>query len=150
LRMLGFDVLYRNDFADETLARISAEDARILLTRDLGLLKRKAVTHGYLIRASTPECQLVETVERFDLLDSVAPFRRCIRCNAVLEAVRKEDVLDRLPPKTRRYYDEFARCPTCDRLYWKGSHYARMAGFVARFVAARHGTDAAPPSLTPS
>ena len=150
LRMLGFDALYRNDFADEALARISAEQARILLTRDLGLLKRSAVVHGYLVRESDPAAQLAEVVGRFGLLDAATPFRRCIRCNAGLEPVRKEDVLDWLEPKTRRYYDEFARCPTCDRLYWKGSHYARMAGFVARLLAAQDDPEAAPPPRTPS
>ena len=146
LRMLGFDTLYRNDFADEALARMSAEQARILLTRDLGLLKRSAVTHGYLVRESAPEAQLAEVLGRFELLDAVAPFRRCIRCNALLETVRKDDVLDRLQPKTRRYYDEFARCPACDRLYWKGSHYQRMQGFVARLLGRSRSRTAAPAS----
>ena len=47
LRMIGFDTLYRNDYDDRELARISAERASILLTRDRGLLMRSAVTHGY-------------------------------------------------------------------------------------------------------
>ena len=38
LRMLGFDTLYRNDYADAELARISSQEYRILLTRDPGLL----------------------------------------------------------------------------------------------------------------
>ena len=101
--------------------------------------------HGYLVRESDPERQLAEVIDRFELLDAVAPFRRCIRCNALLKAVRKEDVLGRLLPKTRRYYDEFARCPACDRLYWKGSHYERMQGFVRRLLATRNG-EAAPTS----
>lgn len=150
LRMLGFDVHYRNDFDDDTLARISADEARILLTRDLGLLKRGIVTHGYLVRESDPERQLAEILGRFDLFDAVAPFRRCIRCNALLERVRKEDVLDRLLPKTRRYYDELARCPACDRLYWKGSHYERMQGFVANLLAARDGEPVPRPPDAPS
>src|SRR5207249_8726918 len=58
----------------------------------------------------------------FGLTDTVAPFRRCLRCNDVLEPVSKEDVLDRLEPKTKLYYDKFAICRACDRVYWKGSH----------------------------
>src|SRR5262249_11501077 len=46
LRMVGFDTLYRNCYTDEQLARISRDERRILLTRDVGLLKRSAVTHG--------------------------------------------------------------------------------------------------------
>jgi uncharacterized protein len=137
LRMLGFDALYRNDLADDALARISADEGRILLTRDVGLLKRGLVTHGYLVRSDDSEQQVAEVLDRYDLLDAVTELRRCIRCNALLVPTSKADVLDRLQPKTRRYYDEFARCPGCDRVYWKGSHYERMRGFVARVLAER-------------
>jgi hypothetical protein len=50
LRMAGFDTLYRNDFTDPELAYISHDEHRILLTRDIGLLKRSMVTHGYFVR----------------------------------------------------------------------------------------------------
>jgi len=51
--MLGFDSLYRNDYHDEELACISANQQRTLLTRDRGLLKRNIVVHGYLVRKYT-------------------------------------------------------------------------------------------------
>jgi len=44
LRMLGFDTLYQNQWADERLAEISQIEHRILLTRDVGLLKRGSVS----------------------------------------------------------------------------------------------------------
>src|SRR3954462_14456088 len=47
MRMLGFDAVYRTCFDDADLARVSSEQHRILLTRDRGLLKRSAVTHGH-------------------------------------------------------------------------------------------------------
>jgi len=50
LRMLGFDTLYRNDYADEELAHISSTQERILLTRDRGVLMRSIVTYGYYVR----------------------------------------------------------------------------------------------------
>jgi hypothetical protein len=40
LRMVGFDTVYRRDYTDRELARISVDENRILLTRDLGLLDR--------------------------------------------------------------------------------------------------------------
>jgi uncharacterized protein len=134
LRMLGFDTLYRSDCDDETLAHLSSSERRILLTRDRGLLKRSIVTHGYHVHDSDPQRQLVEVLRRFDLFGAIAPFRRCMRCNASLEPVRKELIADRLAPKTRRYYDEFAICRACDRIYWKGSHHRRMEQFVERLA----------------
>ncbi len=134
LRMLGFDTLYRNDYDDETLANLAAGDRRILLTQDRGLLKRSVVTHGYYVRASDPRQQLVEVIRRFDLSGAATPFRRCLRCNGLLAPVDKAAVADRLPPRPREYYDEFYRCEGCGRIFWQGSHYARMQHFIARLL----------------
>jgi uncharacterized protein with PIN domain len=130
LRMLGFDTLYRNDYADEELARISSQERRILLTRDRGLLKRSIVTHGYCLRATDPRQQLGEILHRFDLRRAAAPFRRCLHCNTPLQTVAKAEISHRLDAKTKKYYDHFRRCPTCDRIYWRGSHFKRMEAFV--------------------
>ena len=126
LRMLGFDTHYQNDADDLELVRIASAEQRILLSRDRGLLKRAAVTHGAYIHADEPEQQLVEMVHRFGLASQAKPFSRCLRCNDLLEAVEKADILERLEPKTRRYYHEFRQCPSCARLYWKGSHHDDM------------------------
>ncbi|NLE75927.1 MAG: Mut7-C ubiquitin/RNAse domain-containing protein, partial [Chloroflexi bacterium] len=99
LRMLGFDALYRNDFADEELARLAQEDGRILLTRDRGLLKRSVVTHGYCIRSTQAVAQAAEVLRRFDLGAGVQPFHRCLRCNGTLQPVERSAVLGQLPPR---------------------------------------------------
>lgn len=134
LRMLGFDTLYRNDYQDEELARVSAGEERILLTRDRGLLKRREVTRGYYVRETHSGRQLSEVMRRFDLRGGMSPFRRCLRCNGLLQPVSKEMVLDRLPPRTKATYDEFHVCGSCGRVYWKGSHYRRMEGFIERVL----------------
>ncbi len=126
LRVLGFDSLYRNDYDDETLARVAHDEGRILLTRDRGLLKRSLVTHGYHVWSTRPAQQVTEVLRRFDLFDRVAPFRRCPRCNGVVEPVPKAAVVDQLLPKTRQFYDEFGRCAACGQVYWKGPHYDHM------------------------
>ena len=122
LRLAGFDTVYRNDLDDAELAGIAA-GGRVLLTRDQGLLKRRAVTRGYWIRATSPRTQLAEVLRRFDLSGAVRPFCRCLRCNARVRRVPKADVVTELPPRTRQYYDEFFRCPGCGRIYWRGGHF---------------------------
>lgn len=134
LRLLGFDTLYRNDYADGELVRVAAAERRILLTRDRALLRRRAVTHGYRVRQTDPRRQIAEVLQRFDLRRSAAPFERCLRCNERLRPVPKEVVADRLAERTRRDHGEFVLCPGCDRVLWKGSHYARMARFVATLL----------------
>jgi uncharacterized protein with PIN domain len=141
LRMLGFDTVYRNDTADEELARISSQEGRILLTRDRGLLKRGVVTHGYCMRETAPRRQLLEVLRRFDLFQAVTPFSRCLRCNGTLQPVAKEAISHRLPSRTRLYYDEFSICGECNQIYWKGSHYQRMRQFIERVLAQRETDD---------
>ncbi|BDG09444.1 Mut7-C ubiquitin/RNAse domain-containing protein [Anaeromyxobacter paludicola] len=137
LRMLGFDTAWRNDAPDDELARISAEEHRILLTRDRGLLKRRIVTHGYLVRASDPREQLTEVLRRLDLHGAIAPFRRCLRCNGLLEPVAKAKVESALPPAVRREHEDFRRCDSCGRVYWAGSHHRRMTQLVSELLAER-------------
>ncbi len=135
LRMLGFDTWYRNDADDDRLAAVAATERRILLTRDRGLLRRSVVRRGSCLRSDRPVEQIVEVARRFGLVDRWRPFGRCLRCNTPLVAVSREDVLHRLEPLTRIYYDEFRRCPGCDAVYWKGSHHARMERLVDRVRA---------------
>jgi uncharacterized protein with PIN domain len=126
LRLMGFDALYRNCFTDEQLAAVSRDEHRILLTRDVGLLKRSAVTHGYFVRQTAVARQMAEVVARFDLCRLVRPFTRCLRCNTPLEDAAKASVAGEVPPRAAELHDEFRRCPGCRRVYWKGGHYRRM------------------------
>ena len=135
LRMLGFDALYQNDYRDEVLADISRREDRILLTRDRGLLKRSEVRRGYLIRSNAPQDQAVEVLRRYRLSGAVAPLTRCLHCNGRLRPVDKAEVADRLPPRTREFYHEFATCSSCGRVYWPGSHYRRMRGLIEETLA---------------
>ena len=132
LRSLGFDVLYRNDYEDAELARISSAESRILLTRDLGLLKYSIVTYGYFVREIKPEQQVVELLRRFDLVGMIQPFKRCARCNGFLHPVEKELINHRLPVQIREKYDEFQICDTCEQIYWRGSHVQRIEAWIQR------------------
>jgi uncharacterized protein with PIN domain len=131
LRHLGIDALYRNDLDDDDLAALSAAGPRWLLTRDRGLLMRRTVIYGYLVRDDDPRAQVFEVAHRFRLCEALAPFTRCARCNSELQPVDKSEVIDRLPPATRREHDEFVRCRGCGQVYWRGSHVGRLEGLVS-------------------
>ena len=132
LRLLGFDAKFPGDIPDEELARISAEESRILLTRDTMLLKRNLVTHGCWLHSQDPEEQTIEILKRLDLMDSVKPFTRCPDCGALLESVSKDAILHRLEPLTKKYYNEFKTCTECGKIYWKGSHYEPLMKLLER------------------
>lgn len=136
LRMLGFDSLYQGDYRDEELVRISLEQRRALLSRDRALLAAPTLVRSYRVRSENPLEQTEEVLLRFDLCDCARPFTRCLRCNAALESVRAEAVAGRIPAGVRTTQSEFLRCPGCNRVYWHGTHVARMRltvdGLLAR------------------
>lgn len=139
LRLLGFDTAYRNNAADREIVEQATREQRVVLTRDRRLLQHKAITHGYWLRSEIPREQVGEIVRRFQLQSDFAPFSRCLECNGLIHPVPKQDVLDQLEPKTREFFDEFFRCEQCHRIYWRGSHYERMA----QRLRAMLGTDIA-------
>ncbi|MEB3321230.1 MAG: Mut7-C RNAse domain-containing protein [Synechococcaceae cyanobacterium] len=130
LRLLGFDTLYRNDFSDGELARLSAQENRILLTQDRGLLKRRRIEHGAMVRSSDPEAQLKEVLERYGLHQELRPFVRCPRCNGPLVPVAKESIAHRLPRFTREEQEHFRECRSCRQLYWRGAHRPRLDALI--------------------
>ncbi|RKG93520.1 Mut7-C RNAse domain-containing protein [Corallococcus terminator] len=130
LRMLGFDTLWRNDFADDHLARLSRQESRVLLTRDLGVLKRSEVVHGYFPRATDPAHQLVEVVRRYELTSRMRPFSRCMACNAPLTTATPDEVQGRVPEGVAGRHSHFRQCPGCQRVFWPGTHHDRMQALV--------------------
>ena len=132
LRMLGFDSLYRKDNDDPEIIGISLAEHRIILTRDIGLLKIKTVTHAYFLRSQDPKEQIEEVLKYFDLYHSVDPFNRCIKCNGQLEPVEKEKIITQLEPLTIRYFNTFYICKNCKSIFWEGTHYEHMLEFMRK------------------
>ncbi len=126
LRLLGFDTAWRNDYSDRQVVELAVAEQRIILTRDRRLLFHRVIEHGFWVRAVKPEQQVREVLERLQLRNRIHPFRYCLECNGLIEPVGKEEILGRLEPLTRRYYNEFYRCSRCGRIYWKGSHYTNL------------------------
>lgn len=126
LRMVGLDTAYDRRWDDSELALVAEREKRILLTKDRGLLSRKMVVFGRYIRKEEPKEQLKEVIQLFNLDRYLAPFSRCMECNGLLVPVAKEEIIHRLLPLTRKYYNSFSICKDCQKVYWKGSHLTRM------------------------
>lgn len=141
LRMLGFEVIYRNDFEDLEIIRRSRQERLIILTRDRDLLKHGAVTHGYWVRSTQPAAQVREVLRRFDLWDRIRPFSRCTACGGTVAAVEKARIEDRLPTKTRKHYERFFECGDCGKVYWEGAHFKRLRAMVAEMRDPACGDD---------
>lgn len=131
LRLLGFDCLYDNAYDDPELADISARQDRILLSCDRQLLMRKQVVYGYFVRARQPKQQLMEIMSYYDLFEKQKPFTRCMHCNGTTRLVHKKDIEDQLLDDTRKYYDEFYQCDSCNKIYWQGSHFKKLESLIS-------------------
>jgi len=138
LRMMGFDVSYKNYFSDDEIVRISLKEKRAILTKDRGILKRNEVTHGYWVRSAGVEDQVKEILKRFHLQNEIKEFSRCMECNDLLKPVKKEKIISQLPPKVARLQNEFYNCPACKKIYWKGTHYHRMLSFIQSLKNIEH------------
>ena len=130
LRMMGFDTLYDNNFADDEIERLAGAERRIVLTRDRELLKRRGVTHGMYVRALRSPTQLREVFDRLQLARAARPFTRCLHCNARLVSIDKAQALPVLPPRVAALFDRFSACEGCARVFWEGSHWHRMRDLI--------------------
>ena len=139
LRLLGFDTLYRNDYSDPEIVECSVREHRIILTRDRGILKTGAVTHGYCVRSDSPLEQTREVLRRFDLYSRVKLYNRCIKCNGIIEPVDKNRIRDQLPELAAKNYNRFHKCTKCGQIYWKGSHFQRMQKKVEKILRDERG-----------
>lgn len=130
LRLLGLDTAYDRDADDEALLQTSLTERRVLLTRDRGLLHRRALRWGAHVDHQAPEEQVREVLGRF--APPLQPWTRCPLCNGMLLDVTKGEVEDLLLPGTRRCYETFRRCRSCGQVYWQGAHGRRLRDLVER------------------
>ncbi|HAE40512.1 MAG TPA: twitching motility protein PilT [Candidatus Riflebacteria bacterium] len=135
MRLLGLDVEFRNNIADDELVAAVVNDKKVLLSRDRRLLMRKVINRAYLIRSQNPDEQVAEVIRRFDLTDQLRPFTRCARCNGILDHVEKAAIIHLLEPKTKLHFDDFFQCQACRQVYWQGSHFGAIISFISRFTS---------------
>ncbi|MFI2754503.1 Mut7-C RNAse domain-containing protein [Cellulomonas sp. P22] len=138
LRLLGLDAAYRPEADDAELVRMAAGEGRVLLTQDRGLLRRRSLPHGALVRGTSTDDELDDVLDRF--APPLAPWTRCTACGGSLAATTAEDAADDVRAGTARTYRDFARCVECRQVYWRGAHAARIVPVVAhaqRVVARR-------------
>jgi hypothetical protein len=127
LRALGFDTFYQKEIPDHQLLRQALEEDRVVVTRDRKLVQVKTVPKYVLIWSDQPVAQLEELLQKLSVsLDQENVFSRCLECNTILKRVEKEKVKDKVYPYVYQTQENFWYCPTCDKLYWAGTHIQKM------------------------
>lgn len=126
LRLLGFDVLYDRNLDDNEIIRLSLEQHRLILTRDTALSQRPLASNHLFIKSENVKNQLDQVLSSFSPDLHAQPLSRCSECNAILNAIRKEDARDLVPEYVYKTQKTFLQCPSCGRVYWTGTHVQKM------------------------
>jgi uncharacterized protein with PIN domain len=142
MRLLGVDTAYSNDADDAELLKQAIAENRVLLTRDRGLLRRRALPTGAFVRGQLPDDQLTDVLDRF--APALAPWTRCPACNGMLRPSSAAEVAPLIEPGTRRTHADFHRCRGCGRAYWRGAHAERLARIVASCAELTRGRAPSP------
>jgi uncharacterized protein with PIN domain len=134
LRIAGHDVLMLPDGTDDReLIRRAAMERRRLLTRDRSIAAQTGAAADLVLLDCDGLEDCVGALNRqLDIDWLMAPFSRCMNCNTLLvpasDRQRRQIPAEALRSATRVLY-----CPSCDQLYWDGSHVRRMRERLARW-----------------
>lgn len=135
LRLLGYDtVIAGNDEPDARLVRVARAEGRVILTRDRELADRRVV-QALLVVDDNLDAQLAQ-VARDLPLPPPQPGTRCRHCNDLLQPAALDEVAGDVPPYVLQTQPAFCRCPSCGRLYWRGTHWSAIEGKLAIMASA--------------
>jgi uncharacterized protein with PIN domain len=138
LRLMGYDTWFFNGSDDSQLVAIAQDEGRVILSRDTQIMKRRLITSGQLkavlIDSDEPERQIHQVIDALGLNSQFRPFTLCLECNQPLLERDKEEVKDLVPPYVFKTQSQFMQCPTCKRIYWRGTHWRAMTQRLKKFV----------------
>ncbi len=138
LRMMGYDTLFFNGSDDSSMIAIALAEGRVILTRDTQIMRRRVVTSGQLkailIQGDEPEQQMRQVIDSLNLDCQFRPFTICLECNQPLLPRSREQVKDLVPPYVFQTQVQYVECPTCHRIYWRGTHWQAMTGRLNKFM----------------
>lgn len=134
LRAAGYDAAWTAGIDDEALVRQARADGRVLVTSDGPLMAHALIRSGAVRAVFVPVeldtlAQLRHVLRRLDLPLGEP---RCMACGGTIHPVDKTAVADQVPPRALAAYHDFRRCERCGKVYWPGTHWARIQATLAR------------------
>ena len=131
LRIMGYDAVLFSEVDDGKMVKTALAEDRVILTKDSQIMKRRLVTSGrlkaVLIKDDDIRAQLRQVVTALKLGYHFRPFSICLECNQKLVEKDKESVRELVPPYVFKTQEQYMECPSCHRLYWRGTHWQAMS-----------------------
>jgi len=137
LKILGFDAAYFSKIEDSELLAMARKEGRILLTRDNDLIEKSHDIRTLFIESEDWNDQIEQVIDDFDLWHAIQPYSRCLECNAELKDLPKSRAKNLVTPFVFEQADAFAICPSCSRIFWKGTHHQDMEVKVEEILKTR-------------
>ena len=132
LRIMGFDVDYFKKGKKRDLIIKSLKEDRVILTREKGM-SRFSGTRMLHIENDFVEDQIRQVLGELRIkADRKNVFTRCILCNTPIQSVEKRDVKEKIPPYVYKTQNYFLKCPQCNKIYWKGTHWKLVNDFLKK------------------
>jgi uncharacterized protein len=123
LRMAGYDTLLPGNLDDKGIFEMARTTGRVLITRDKDLSNRKGI-RSLRIKSDSLDDQFKEFLAVFPCTEGAQT--RCPVCNGGLEVVERERTSPDVPSKVLLYHEEFFRCQSCGKSFWRGTHWDRI------------------------
>ncbi len=141
LRLMGYDAVLFTDEDDGKMIKLALNQNRVVLTKDTQIMKRRLVTSGelkvVLVEGDDHKAQLQQIASTLDLDYQLKPFSICLKCNQSLIEKSKEEVRDLVPPHVFKTQSHYMECPSCNRIYWQGTHWQAMTEDLEKFIEER-------------
>jgi len=137
LRMMGYDAVLFGEIDDGRMVKQALSQVRIIITKDSEFMKRRAVTTGrvkaILVCGDDPEIQMQTVMQILQLDSEFKPFTRCLECNIELMPRDRREVADTVPPRVYEIQEQYMECPSCHRIFWRGTHWQAMSMKLHQF-----------------
>ncbi len=135
---MGYDSLFFDGIDDSRMIAIALAEGRVILTRDTQIMERRVITSGrlkaVLLKSDKLEQQIRQVVDALNLDYMFRPFTICLECNQPLLERSKEQVKDLVPPYVFQTQSQYMECPSCHRIYWRGTHWQAMTRKLEKFI----------------
>jgi uncharacterized protein with PIN domain len=138
LRAAGYDARIAAEVPGHRLPDEARRRGLVLLTTEAEVLDRRIVADGSLVVVWVPSALTMGEQLHAAAVELGLTLRdpRCMACGGGLLPTAKDAVRSRIPPRTALWKDEYFVCAECDRLFWRGTHWERIAATLQRTVAA--------------
>jgi len=138
LRAAGYEARLAPGVPGHRLPDEALRRGLVLLTSEAEVLDRRIVADGSLVVVWVPSALTMAEQLHLAAVELGLTLRepRCMACGGGLVPTAKEAVRPRIPPRTAIWKDEYFVCAECDHLFWRGTHWERIAATLRRTVAA--------------